>query len=186
VETEWASALAGTGFRWVGRTAGFTGDAAVERAIPGLDDEVEFTQWTADGLWTMQALWRHTLGVRFYALGTLGGDAAPPQRWSFVGGSPTLPTFEVAELRGDNLVFVESTYGIPLPPTLALPVLGPPTLRLTHAAGTAWVTGASMPAWEQNLGAGLLFSVARAELFVNPAADNLDPKLSLGVVIPSF
>ncbi|HEV2150676.1 MAG TPA: polymer-forming cytoskeletal protein [Longimicrobiaceae bacterium] len=186
LETEWASALAGTGFRWVGRTAAFTGDAALERAIPGVSDGVDFTQWTADGLWTMQALWRHTLGVRFHALGTLGGEAAPPQRWSFVGGSPTLTTLEVAELRGDNLVFVESTYGIPLPPRLALPVLGPPTFRLTHAVGSAWVTGEPVPAWEQNLGAGLFFSVARVEFYINPAADGLDPEFTFGVVLPSF
>lgn len=184
-EVEWASALVGAGFRWVGTTTAFRGDAALERALPAGDD-VDFTQWTVDGLWTMQALRTHTLGVRFRGTGTLGGEPALRQRRTFLGGSPTLPTFDLAAFRGDRLAFVESTYGIPLPPRWAIPVLGAPTLRLTHAAGMAWVTGTPMPAWEQNLGAGLFVSVARAELFVDPAADGLDPTLTFGVVIPAF
>ncbi len=77
-EIEWASALVGAGFRWVGSTTTFAGDAAVERALPALGDEADFTQWTVDGLWTMQALHLHQIGVRFRAMGTLGGEPALP------------------------------------------------------------------------------------------------------------
>lgn len=187
VETEWASAVVGTGFRWQGNTATFGGDLSVEQAIPAVGDmELDFTRWAVAGEWAMEALWRHTLGVRFRGMGTLADDPGPTQRWTFLGGTPTLPTFGIAELRGDRIAFVESAYGIPLPPRWALPVLGPPTLRLTHATGTAWLSGSSMPAWEQNLGAGLVFSVAHAAVFIDPAADSLDPTLSFGLVFPSF
>lgn len=185
-ETEWASAVAGTRFRWRGSTSEFVGDAAVERALPAGGEDVDFTQWTVDGLYSMEALFRHEIGVRFRGTGTLGGEPAFRQRRSFLGGSPTLPTLPVASLRGDRLAFVESTYGVPLPSRLALPVVGPPTLRFTHAAGAAWLTGTPMPKWEQNLGAGFVFSFATAEVFIDPASDGLDPTLVLGVEIPSF
>jgi len=184
-ELEWASAVAGAAFRWVGSTTAFTGDAAVERALPALDG-ADFTQWTVDGLWTMQALYLHQVGVRFRAMGTLGGEPALRQRRTFLGGVATLPTFETAAFRGDRLAYVRSTYAIPLPPRLALPIVGPPSLRFTHAAGMAWATGTSMPKWEQNLGAGLVFSLASAELFIDPAAGGFDPTLTLAVELPSF
>lgn len=184
-EIEWASALVGAGFRWVGSTTTFTGDAAVEQAIPALGDEADFTQWTVDGLWTMQALYLHQIGVRFRAMGTLGDEPALRQRRTILGGVPTLPTFEVASFRGDRLAYVRSTYGIPLPQRLALPILGPPTLRFTHAAGMAWLAGTPMPKWGQNLGAGIAFSFASADLFIDPA-DGFDPTLTLGLELPAF
>lgn len=184
-EVEWASAVAGVGLRWLGQTTTFAGEASVERALP-LGDGADFTQWTVDGLWTMQALYLHTIGVRFRGMGTLGGRPALRQRRTFLGGSPTLRTFEIASFRGDRLAYVESTYGIPLPPALTLPILGAPTLQFTHLAGMAWTTGDPMPPWEQNLGVGILYSLARAELYVNPAADGLDPTFTWGVTLPAF
>ncbi|HEX8275645.1 MAG TPA: polymer-forming cytoskeletal protein [Longimicrobiaceae bacterium] len=183
-ELEWASATVGAGFRWQGSTTEFAGDAAVERALPLLDG-ADFTQWTVDGLWAMQALYLHQIGVRFRAMGTLGGEAALRQRRTLLGGAPTLPTFPVGAFSGDNLAFVQSTYAIPLPQRLALPIIGPPSLRFTHVAGAAWTTGGPMPLWEQNLGAGLAFSFASAELFIDPAGD-LEPTLRLGLELPSF
>lgn len=185
-ELEWASAMAGAVFRWVGSTTAFTGDAAVEQGLPVLDGDADFTQWTVDGLWTMQALYLHQVGVRFRAMGTLGDEPALRQRRSFVGGSPTLPTFETAAFRGDRLAYVRSTYAIPLPRRLSLPIIGPPSLRLTHAAGMAWATGTPMPEWEQNLGAGLVFTLASAELFIDPAAGGFDPTLTLALELPAF
>ena len=119
------------------------------------------------------------------AMGTLGGEAALRQRRTLLGGAPTLPTFPVGAFSGDNLAFVQSTYAIPLPQRLALPIIGPPSLRFTHVAGAAWTTGGPMPLWEQNLGAGLAFSFASAELFIDPAGD-LEPTLRLGLELPSF
>jgi hypothetical protein len=58
-------------------------------------------------------------------------------------------------------------------------------LRFTHAAGMAWVTGTPSPRWEQNLGAGIAFSFASAELFIDPA-DGFDPTLTLGLELPAF
>ncbi|HEX2093576.1 MAG TPA: polymer-forming cytoskeletal protein [Longimicrobiaceae bacterium] len=183
-EEEWASVTLGSGFRWQGGTTSFRGDVQVERALE-ITGGIGFTQLITDGLWTMQALGRHEVTVRFHATGTLGGDPAPPQRWSFVGGRSTLPTLETAELRGDRLVFIESGYGIPVS-GVVLPILGPPTLRFTHLTGMAWPTGTTVPGWVQNLGAGVFFSLVNAELYVDPSADDLNPRLRLGVMLPGL
>ncbi len=183
-EVSWTSAALGAAFRWQGGTTSFAGDAQVEQALPFAGD-FDFTQWTVDGLWTMQALHRHAITVRFRGMGTWGGEPALRQRWSFLGGPSTLPTLETAELRGDRLAYVRSGYGIPIP-RVVLPVLGFPTVQLTHVTGTAWQTGRPMPDWAQNLGVELVFSLVRAGVFVDPAADGLDPTLSLSAELPFF
>jgi hypothetical protein len=178
------SALGGVGLHWKGRLSTFVGDAGVEQGLGGAGD-FAFTRWLVDGLWTSVALGRHQVAVRFRGIGTVGEDPAPRQRWSFVGGPNTLPAFDIAEMRGDRLAYVQSSYGIPFE-KVVLPVLGFPTLRFVHVTGAAWVTGEPMPAWLQNLGAGVLFSFVRAEVYVDPTADDLSPHLSVGLVLPGF
>jgi hypothetical protein len=176
------SAVAGVEAGWRGATSAFDGDAAVEWA-PGGPGDFQFAQLRAQGRWSMRALWNHAIEVNGITFLPLGGDAAPPQRWSFVGGSNTLPTLERAALRGDHVVFVESAYAIPLP-QISVPLLGVPNLRLVHATGTAWVTGADAPPWEQNLGVGLAFSLLEAMLYVDPAGDPLEAEFNLGLTLP--
>lgn len=181
------SAVAGftTGGR--GRTSDFQLDADVEWAFPspiGFDwGEQEFVQAIVDGRWSMLAMWGHTLAVRAHAMQTFGPDPAPPQRWSHVGGPGTLPTLPQASLRGDNLVFVESTYAVPLR-FLTLPVVGIPSLAARHAVGSAWVTNTDAPRWEQNLGLGVRFNVAEFFLYADPARADHDPHFSFGVRMP--
>lgn len=176
-----ASAALGATLRWRGKLSTFDGDASLERAFPEAG-AFEFTRWVADGAWASQALRLHQVAVRFHAQGAFG-DPAPRQRWSFVGGPNTLPTFGIAEQRGDHVAFVESSYGIPVT-RVVLPLLGSPTLRLTHRTGAAWVSGEESPPWLQNLGAGLYFSFLRAEVYVDPAADRLSPQFSAGLILP--
>jgi hypothetical protein len=68
----------------------------------------------------------------------LAGGPLPRQRWSFVGGTATLHTLEVAEFYGDHVVFVDTRYIVPMPDRLALPILGTPRVHLLHVAGMAW------------------------------------------------
>lgn len=175
------SASAGAGLRWQGGTSAFQGDLAVERSLPGVGD-FDFTQVVGEGRWTMTALRRHQVAVYFRGMAPLGGGA-PRQRWTFLGGSNTLPTFDPGDFRGDRLAYVASSYGIPFP-SVVLPVVGIPTLRVTHLTGMAWRTGQPMPDWAQNLGVGIFFSLVRAEVYVDPAADRIRPQLSFGVMLP--
>jgi hypothetical protein len=172
----------GVGVDWIGAGSSFQGGIGAEYGVPQ-NDEPAFSRMSASGEWTMQALWNHSLAVRGHAFGTLTGDGAPPQRWSFLGGQGTLPTLPVAALRGDNLVLIASQYRVPLE-LVQLPLLGSPALELLHATGTAWRTGESMPAWEQNLGAGLAFSLARVRAWIDPAIDRPRPTLLVEFAAP--
>lgn len=176
------SATAATEVRWTGRSSEFSGEVSLERGLEGPGD-FDFTQWVADGFWEVDALWDHTLSLYGRGMGTLGSESAPRQRWSFIGGSGTLPTFDIAELRGDHLLFVRSVYEIPLG-FVRVPFLGSPALRLAHSTGTAWESGEDVPSWLQNLGVGLAFSLVHADLVVDPEADGFDPHLSLGASLP--
>jgi hypothetical protein len=94
------------------------------------------------------------------------GDTAPPQRWSYLGGSGTIPTLPLLSLGGDHLLYVESNYYIPFP-KLDLPVLGAPSVTLRHMIGSAGV--GRLPAFHQNLGLRFALSFARLDVNVDPA-----------------
>ncbi|HET7274327.1 MAG TPA: polymer-forming cytoskeletal protein [Longimicrobiaceae bacterium] len=171
------SVTLGADLGWIGMGASFEGDVAVEWAPGGVSD-FEFSQLTADGVWTMAALWGHSISVHGRAMSTLFGAAAPPQRWSSLGGSGTLSTFEFDDFRGDHLAFVESVYSAPLA-WAKLPLVGVPTLQFRHAVGMAW-TGSDAPPWEQNLGIRLKVLLVHATLYIDPGSDEFEPKISFG------
>jgi hypothetical protein len=158
--------------------------ALVEGAGAALDADHSFGRFLAGGEWAMRALANHTLRIEPHVQGPLPGtDSLPRQRWSFVGGSGTLNTFELAEFRGDRVVFVETTYIVPL--AFRVRFLGTPNLELLHMAGMAWTAG-DRPPLEQNVGARLRFGVVNVRLLMNPAADG-DRKrfdLSAGLNLP--
>lgn len=94
------------------------------------------------------------------------GDTAPPQRWSYLGGSGTLPTLELLSMGGDHLVYVESNYFIPFL-RFDLPVVGPPSITLRHMLGSAGV--GKLPDFEQNLALRVALSFFRVDFAVDPA-----------------
>ena len=114
-----------------------------------------------------------------------GGDILPPQRWAYLGGSGTLATVDLLALGGDNLLFVQGDYMIPIE-RIQLPFLGSPFLALRYAAGNA---GASeIPALIQNLGVGAGFSILRVDYTIDPA-QNRSPlsrrsAVTVGVSLP--
>lgn len=177
------SAVAGAAVRSAGRTSFFTGDLAVERGLEGVGD-FGFTHVVGDGRWETTAFSTHELWVYFRGMGSLGDDAAPRQRRGILGGSGTLPTLGIGELRGDRLFFVSSSYSAPVP-HVEVPFLGPPYLELTYATGTAWATGTPMPRWVQNVGIGLRSGVIRGRVVIDPAEPG-DPVFAVELVIPGM
>lgn len=175
------SVVGGITLNWRGVTSAFDGDVAGEWSPAGAGDH-EVTQVVAEGRWLMSALWKHRIEVYTRAAAALGGEPLPRQRWSFVGGPGTLPTLEPGDRRGDNLLFVRSTYAAPVP-HLRLPLVGEAEVHVTHAAGTAWVSGTELPRWDQNLGAGITLRPVNATVWIDPAASALDPVLSLALSI---
>ena len=139
-----------------------TGDRQFVQSV--LDAEVRFPTY-ADQMFWMAAHVIYTFG-----------DTAPPQRWSYLGGSGTLPTLDLLSMGGDRLLFVESNYYIPIR-RFDLPFVGSPSLTLRHAIGAAGV--GRLPSLEQNLSLRLGVSFARVEYVVDPARG--DMKVTAGL-----
>lgn len=181
-EGELVSVFGAADAAWLGVTSSFTGSASLEWSPASMGD-FEFAQLRSSIAWRMLALYQHRIEVRGYLQLPLGGEEAPLQRWSFVGGAGTLPTFPTATFRGDHVAFVETVYTIPIV-HLQLPLVGPPSIRLLHAAGTAWRSGAERPPLEQNLAAGLDLSLLELMVYVDPTESALDPVFKLGGRLP--
>jgi hypothetical protein len=129
-----------------------------------------FLQSTLDG-----AVRFPTFGAQFFYLSThvvyTFGDTAPPQRWSYVGGSGTITTLPLLSLGGDHLVYIESNYYVPIT-WIDVPIIGSPSVTLRHMIGSAGV--GRLPSFEQNLGLRLALSFVRFDGVVDPATRTWD------------
>lgn len=177
-----ASLTAGASGAWRGPTTRFDATIATEWAPPGIGD-FHFAQLRASARGRLQALFRHEISISGHLLLPIASEVLPRQRWSFLGGQGTLPTFETASMRGDHLLFLESEYSVPLR-RLRLPLLGVPALSIKHASGAVWVGSASRPELEQNLGIGLKLSFFDAMFYIDPAGP-LEPIFTLGSRLPT-
>jgi hypothetical protein len=162
-----SSIMAGIDVGWDASQTRFAGRAEYERAGGWIGGDFRFDRITARGSWAMLALANHTLAVDFFLQTPPGGATLPRQRWSFVGGTATLHTLEIAEFRGDRVAFVDTRYIIPLPDRLALPLLGAPRLQLLHAAGMAWTVEES-GTLHQEIGAVLDLAVVHVRYALVP------------------
>lgn len=176
------SVIASFDLEWHGRETDFGGGVEYEAARDWLDGDFTFDRVAAWGDWAMHALADHTLEIEFFVQQPLGSAVLPLQEWSFVGGTGTLQTLELAEYRGDRVIYVESKYIIPLPERVAVPYLGVPDLELIHGAGMAWIEGED-PALRQEVGARLQFFVVYVRYMVDPA-DPENGELDIGLSMP--
>jgi hypothetical protein len=118
-----------------------------------VDGEIEFPTFGT------QSLLAHGHGV-------VSNSGTPHERFAFVGGKGTIPTLEMLELGGNQLVFVDARYNVPID-RINLPVVGPPTLTLREALG-----GAAIDAWptiRQAIGVRAALSLLYLEWMVDPA-----------------
>ncbi|MBX6362312.1 MAG: hypothetical protein IRZ00_00470 [Gemmatimonadetes bacterium] len=176
-----ASVGAGADVTWVGRSAAAEIGARTDVAGHVGGGDFAFGRYLIWGDWSMAAIADHALQIYWRAQGPLAGtDSLPRQRWSFVGGSGTLYTFDIAEFTGDRLVFVETRYVIPLPDRLRLPIIGAPDLVFLHTAGMAW-TRDSARALEQNVGVELRFFGFSLRAVTNPAHAGRDFEVNVGL-----
>lgn len=179
-----ASLILGLTGEWIGRNAAGEADLDLEFAEEVLGGDFSFARYRIHGEWAMDALADHLLRIEAYFQGPFPGtESLPLQRWTFVGGSGTLNTFDVAEFRGDRVVFVESKYIIPLPERLSFRLLGPPELELIHAIGMAWTDDVERDL-EQNIGVRLVFFAPYIRIMTNPAKPFDDIDLDVGLTWP--
>lgn len=168
------SGLAGARFDWELQDVSITSRLLTESSFDAPDD-AQFTQGTLEVLVEFPAFRNHTFSFEAHAVHTLG-DTPPPQRFAYVGGSGTLPTFDLLEFGGDRLLFFESRYTIPIE-RFELPIIGPPAVMLRHMIGMAGV--GDLPSFEQNIGIRLLLGPLKVDWAIEPV--DRDTKLSLGL-----
>jgi hypothetical protein len=131
----------------------------------GSTDDRHFAQLTFDGSISFNTFGTQTLRFDGHAVLTTHGQS-PRQRWAYLGGPGTLPPLELLELGGDQLVFVDGRYNIPLD-RLQLPIVGAPLVTLRDAIGGAAV--GEWPTIHQAVGARLSLSVIFLEFMADPA-----------------
>ena len=164
-----SSAVAGLLTRW--EAGDLTANLLVTEELPFQKPaKGRFAQTTLDGEIAFDAFLDHRF--QFFAHAVLtAGDSAPPQRFAYLGGKGTLLTLPLLSLGGDQLLFVESRYAIPIN-RLVIPVLGYPTFTLRHLAGGA---GRSrLPTLVQNVGVRLTISILRADFVIDPETRDTD------------
>lgn len=149
-----------------------------ERSVRTPDRTSAFTQVTLHGRIEFPTFGAQRLRVDAHAV-TTAGDSTPRARWAYLGRGATLPLLELLELGGDELLFVESRYQIPVA-AIVLPRVGPPTLHLRHLMGAAGV--GTLPKLEQELGVGVGISVVRFEATFD-AAGKRDARYGVVVAI---
>jgi hypothetical protein len=172
------SALAGATAQWRNeRDFRVEGWALVEQGIDAPEPFGGFTQVTLDADLRFPTF--RTQSYRFSAHAVLTGpDIAPRQRWTYLGGSGTLPTFDVLEFGGDELLFIENRYNVPID-RLSYPIFGTPVVTVRHMIGAAGP--GRLPDFEQNIGVRLTVFLVRLDYTIDPGSS--DKEFSVGVAL---
>lgn len=98
------------------------------------------------------------------------GATTPLERYVYLGGPGTISTLDMLSMGGDDLLFLDSRYALPIS-RIQLPMVGPPLLILRHVLGAAGVRG--LPALEQAVGVRVAVSVLYGEVMVDPASHHV-------------
>lgn len=164
-----SSALLGAHLDWEAQNVRATVDFLNEAATFEIGGR-RFDQSTLDAQIRFPTFGTQEFFLTTHVLYTFG-DSAPPQRWSYLGGSGTIITLPLLSLGGDELLYVESNYVIPFP-KLDMPIVGTPSLTLRHMIGSAGIR--RLPSFEQNLGIRAALSFLRFDAVVDPARREWD------------
>jgi hypothetical protein len=168
------SVVGGAAYRWTAGNVKARLDADVEVPV-ATSDGASFVQTTLDGRVEFPTFGLQRYRLELHAVGTV--SEAPGQRFAYLGGSGTLPTEDgLLGFGGDQLLFIESRYEVPVP-SVQLPFVGFPTLTFRHILGGA---GAEvLPDLTQIVGARLSVSYVRAQWLIDTGTRKT--KFSAGV-----
>ena len=170
------SAIGGAAMEWTdqGVTAKLTADAELPFSTP---NDSRFVQTTLDAFVGFPTFRTQTVEIESHAIIT-AGDSAPPQRYSYLGGAGTLPTFDLLQFGGDELFWAEGRYIIPID-HFQIRYLGSPTVTLRYITGGAGV--GKLPPLEQNVGARLALSFLRVDYLIDPASRRSNFSVGLSI-----
>ena len=163
------SLFGGSGMTWQMSDVSFEASSFVEVA-PTAPDDRRFVQATLDGTVRFPAIRNHTFQTDVHSVLTFG-DSAPPQRFAYLGGSGTLPTRLLLSMGGDQLLFAESRYSIPIE-RVAIKFLGSPTFMIRHMIGSAGVD--RLPGFVNNVGARISLSIFKVDYVIDPETRDTD------------
>jgi hypothetical protein len=159
-----ASGIAGVTGHWIS-PAGVIAAAKIGLEVPWTaPGGAPFAQITGDGSLAFRTFFDHEFTLFAHALAT-DGATAPPQRFSYVGGTYTIPTQTLLRQGGDQLLYLESMYLVPFH-ALALPYIGSPTVALRYVIGGAGVHG--LPDLTQNVGIRIQLFILRVDGVIDP------------------
>lgn len=168
------SILAGVGTSW--ERGGVELESRLESEVVLKSPlERQFVQTTGNLVVGFPTFRTQRVSFEAHAVVTLG-DTAVRQRFTYLGGSGTIPTLDLLSLGGDHLVFVESRYEIPIE-RLQIPFAGAPVIMLRHLMGSAGVD--TLPDLVQNIGARLSVRPLRIDYVYDPASGEDELKLSV-------
>ena len=136
-----------------------------------------FAQLTFDGSIGFPTFGTQSFRFDAHAILTSHGDI-PRQRWGYLGGPGTLPTLDLLELGGDQLLYFDARYNIPID-RIALPFGGSPIVTLREAVGGA--DRGRFPTLEQAMGARVTLSLVYLEVLVDPVRHHVHEGVGISV-----
>lgn len=166
------SALVGSTAGWDSDGITLRGRSILEHSLnattgnAGAQSTVTFSQVTSDLDVGFPTFREQTYAFEVHWV-TSPGDSPPPQRFVYFGGAGTMPFLTLLEQSGDELLLVEQRYAIPFP-NVQVGFMGIPTLQLRHRVGGAGF--GRLPALEQLVSVGVMLTIIRAELQIDPAS----------------
>ena len=167
----------------IGGVTGAWGTGGVELSLRALLEMAlenpgssEFMQTTVQG--SVEFPTFGTQKFESFVHAVISSREPPPQRYAYLGGSGTLPTFMLLEFGGDELFFAEAEYIVPIDP-ITIRYLGTPAVSLRYMIGAAGV--GTLPALEQNLGVRLRLSLVRVDYVIEPVDGASDFSVGLSL-----
>lgn len=94
------------------------------------------------------------------------GTATPRQRWAYVGGLGSIPTINMLSRGGDELIYLDGQYKVPID-RIQLPLVGPPVVSLRTVLAGA--DTARWPSLAQAIGVRVSVTAAYAEYLIDPS-----------------
>jgi len=131
--------------------------------VPSIEPR-RFVQATFDGVISFPTFGMQSLRFEGHAVATSRGNT-PRQRWVYLGGSGTISTLDLLSLGGDQLIYFDGRYNIPVE-RIQLPLIGSPVVTLRDAFGGAAV--GVFPTIHQAIGVRLSLSLAYVEYMIDP------------------
>jgi hypothetical protein len=136
-----------------------------------------FGQLTFDGSIAFPTFGTQSFSFDAHAILSSRG-AIPRQRGGYLGGPGTLPTLDLLELGGDQLLYFDARYNFPID-RIAIPLGGSPVLTLREALGGA--DRGRIPHLEQATGIRLSLSVLHYEIMVDPVRHRVHQSVGISV-----